>query len=91
MFQVFPTIAAALFWKRATATACIISILVGEAVVLALRLQWMPALFGLHMGLVGAIFAAITLIIVSLLTRPLPDEHVRKFFELFERRPQVSS
>jgi SSS family solute:Na+ symporter len=91
MFQVFPTIAAALFWKRATPTACIISILVGEAVVLAIRLKWMPALFGLHMGLVGGIFAAITLIIVSLLTRPLPDEHVRKFFELFERRPQVSS
>jgi SSS family transporter len=84
MFQVFPTICAALFWRRATAAGCIVSVLVGETVVIAIGMKWMPALFGLHMGLVGAIFAAIALIVVSLITQPLPEEHVKKFFEPFE-------
>jgi SSS family solute:Na+ symporter len=65
----FPTVIAALYWRRATAGGAIASILVGEGLVVAYHLHLLPTLGTLPVIPV-VLAASLTLIGVSLLTQP---------------------
>ncbi len=64
----FPTVVATLYWKRATATGAIASILVGEGMVAAYHFQAIPK-WGTLPVIPAVVTASLVLVIVSLLTR----------------------
>ncbi|MFP3941236.1 MAG: sodium:solute symporter [Thermoanaerobaculia bacterium] len=77
--QLFPLLLATFFWPRATPQGAIAGLLAGCAVTvawnLAPQLQWQQ----IHPGVWGVAANALTLVAVSLLTRPMDEEHVAQF------------
>lgn len=67
--QLFPITVAALFWSRATAKGCIAALIVGVSVALLYKYV-IVAPFGIVPPAMGLIANSITLIVVSLLTKP---------------------
>lgn len=76
-FQLAPAYLAALFWPRATRAGAVASIPVGIAVLLLGQWVLPQAWLGLHPGVWGFLLGLLTLIGVSLLTRPTPEEAER--------------
>lgn len=77
--QLFPTLLAAFFWPRATPAGVLAGLLAGCGVTILWNLipslQWQ----GIHPGIWGVAANAALLAAVSLLTRRMPEEHVREF------------
>jgi solute:Na+ symporter, SSS family len=67
-----PTTIAALYWRRATATGCVSSIMAGEATLVAFRLGWLPpeATLGFRPLLPALAVATILLVALGRWTRP---------------------
>jgi Na+/proline symporter len=88
MLQVLVVLAGGLYWKRATKAGAIVSMLASEAFLILLWTKTivMP-IKGIHNGVWAMILGVILYIVVSLATRPAPDEVVKKFFDLYEQAP----
>jgi len=71
----FPTVVAALYWKRATAKGAIISILVGESLVVGYHLHLLPD-FGTLPVVPVVLATTLALVAVSLLTQAHPQARV---------------
>ncbi|MCR4392104.1 MAG: sodium:solute symporter family protein [Candidatus Acetothermia bacterium] len=67
----FPTVVAALYWRRATAPGAIASILVGEGLVVAYRFRLLPGFGTLPVVPIVAV-ASLVLVGMGLLTPPRP-------------------
>ncbi|MBU1049995.1 sodium:solute symporter family protein [Candidatus Bipolaricaulota bacterium] len=67
----FPTVVAALYWKRMTAAAAISSILVGEGLVVAYYYKLLPT-FGTLSVIPIVLASSIVLVLVSLISRRRP-------------------
>lgn len=67
VMPLFPILVFALYWKRATRQAAIVSALVGTALVLATYFVW--DIGGIWYGAIGMLGAAVCMVVVSLLTR----------------------
>ena len=78
--QLAPPIYGAFFWRRATAVGAISGLVAGITVtgLLVLQPDWRP--LGLHQGLVGLAVNIVTLVTVSLLTKPPPQKHVEEWY-----------
>jgi SSS family solute:Na+ symporter/sodium/proline symporter len=81
-----PVILAAFFWKRATASAAVVSIAVGTVVTVlwdtAFIHAHVPAVLAQRDAIFPALFASLlALIVVSLLTPPPNPEQLRPFTE----------
>lgn len=61
----FPTVFAVLYWRKTTAFACVLSILIGELSIVLFELKILCS-FGFLPAIWSVIFAALTLIIVSI-------------------------
>jgi SSS family solute:Na+ symporter len=74
----FPTTIAALYWKRATAKACISSILIGEAMVVLYYFKLLPT-FGFLPVIPVMVITTLVLIVISYFTA-ISAEHVKAYF-----------
>jgi SSS family solute:Na+ symporter len=74
--QLAPAVYAAFLWRRASAAGVIAGLIIGSAVtgLLVLQPDWRP--YDLHEGLVGLVANLVTLVIVSLASRPPDVDHV---------------
>jgi SSS family solute:Na+ symporter len=77
--QLLPICAATFFWPRATKAGAICGILAGVLYNYAVVLHFIPKFGDVHAGIQGLILNIIVLVLVSLATRPMDKEHVRKF------------
>jgi len=68
----FPTVIAALYWKRATARGAIASIVVGEGLVISYHFHLLPD-FGTLPVVPVVLVAAVVLVVASLLTQAHPQ------------------
>jgi SSS family solute:Na+ symporter len=79
--QLFPLVMATLFWKRSNTAGVLSGLLVGCGITLiwnlSPQLQWQQ----IHPGIWGVAGNVVTLIVVSLATRPMDEDHVGKFLE----------
>ncbi len=80
--QLLPLAVATFFWPRATKAGAIAGLLVGVFYNYGIVLHYIPKLWGIHAGIQGLVLNFIVMIVVSLLTKPMDREHVRKFAEL---------
>lgn len=80
--QLLPLAVATFFWPRATKAGAICGLLVGVLYNYGIVLNMIPKFWGIHAGIQGLVLNFIVLIIVSLLTKPMDREHVRKFVTL---------
>ncbi|UCH08137.1 MAG: sodium:solute symporter family protein [Deltaproteobacteria bacterium] len=80
--QLLPLAVATFFWPRATKAGAICGILVGVLYNYGIVLNFIPKFWGIHAGIQGLVLNFIVLIVVSLLTKPMDREHVRKFVTL---------
>ncbi|HPQ45084.1 MAG TPA: sodium:solute symporter family protein [Syntrophales bacterium] len=80
--QLLPLAVATFFWPRATKAGAICGLLVGVLYNYGIVLKFIPQFWGIHAGIQGLIINFIVLIVVSLLTKPMDKEHVRKFVNL---------
>jgi SSS family solute:Na+ symporter len=82
----FPTVVAALYWKRTTTTGAIASILVGEGLVAGyhFKVDFLPT-FGTLPVVPIVVAATLVLIVVSLLVRPRRQPKQRVVFRLDRR------
>jgi len=79
--QFFPIVVAAFYWPRATAPGAIAGLLGGVFVNYAIQLKlWTPPI-DIHSGIWGLILNVVLLVVVSYLTKPMEEEHVRSFVE----------
>ena len=83
--QFAPVTAAAFFWKRATPVGAVSGLVAGSLVTLLLR--ELPGLrpFGIHEGICGLVVNCVLLIIVSLASRPMREDHVEAFITASRR------
>jgi solute:Na+ symporter, SSS family len=82
--QFFPLIVAVFFWKRATTAGAWAGLISGSLVTLLFTFGGAIGVstpFEIHAGIWGLIVNTILLIGVSLATKPMPEEHVKKFVE----------
>ena len=75
-----PSLLAAFYWRGATPTGNIASMLVGMGVSLLLNIVPELRPMGLHPLLPAILCSTITLIVVSKLSKPTPQERLDKFF-----------
>lgn len=77
--QLAPSIAAAMYWRRATTAGAISGLLIGSATAVFFYLN--PALrpLDLHEGVLGLLVHIPVLVIVSLMTAPQADAHTDSF------------
>ena len=78
--QLAPPVYAAFLWQRATAAGVVAGLLVGITVtgILLVKPEWRP--FDLHEGLVGLVTNVLTLVLVSLATKPPDRDHVLEWY-----------
>ncbi len=70
----FPTTIAVLYWKRVQAKACITSIIVGELLVFAFQLKWIPAAWALgFLPIIPIIFICTAIIYFGTMYFPQKD------------------
>jgi SSS family solute:Na+ symporter len=79
--QFFPLIVATFFWKRATKAGAFAGLVGGSLVMLLFTFFITPTPLDIHAGIWGLIVNTILLIGVSLVTTPMPREHVDRFVE----------
>ena len=72
VMPLFPILVCAIYWKRATKEAAIVSAIVGTALVLATYFIW--DIGGTWYGAIGMLGSTITMIVVSLFTKPRPQD-----------------
>ena len=77
----FPILVCAIYWKRATKEAAIVSAIVGTVLVLLTYFVW--DIGGTWYGAIGMLGSAVTMIGVSLLTKHRPEES-REFYSALE-------
>lgn len=83
VMPLFPILVFALYWKRATKQAAIVSALTGTALVLATYFVW--NIGGSWYGAIGMLGSAITMVLVSLIT---PPEKADGFYSALENGMQ---
>ena len=72
VMPLFPILVCAIYWKRATKEAAIVSAVVGTVLVLMTYFVW--NIGGTWYGAIGMLGSTITMIVVSLLTKPRPED-----------------
>ena len=72
VMPLFPILVCAIYWKRATKEAAIAAALVGTALVLMTYFIW--NIGGTWYGAIGMLGSTVTMIVVSLLTKPRPED-----------------
>jgi SSS family solute:Na+ symporter len=80
--QLLPLVASTFFWPRATKAGAICGLLTGVIFNYLIVLKVIPKLWGVHAGIQGLILNIVVLVVVSLITKPMDQAHVRKFAEL---------
>lgn len=75
----FSSLVGAFFWKRTTTPGVIASLLIGAGVTILWISLKNPYV---HSSIAGTFFSALTLIVVSLLTTPQPEEQATKLMRL---------
>lgn len=68
-----------LYWKRATTQGCFAAVIGGSLVSIVWYLAGLTSI--VHSFVPGTVVSFILLVVVSLLTKPMPQEHVDVFFE----------
>ena len=81
VMPLFPILVCAIYWKRATKEAAIVSAIVGTVLVLLTYFVW--DIGGTWYGAIGMLGSAVTMIGVSLLTKHRPEES-REFYSALE-------
>jgi len=71
-----PVVIGALYWSRASSTGALTGLIVG-LITTALFQYFIPAPLGLRPGFIGVVAESICFVVVSLLTKPVPEEVVR--------------
>jgi SSS family solute:Na+ symporter len=77
--QFAPPVLAALYWRRATTPAAVAGLAVGSLTALFFYLRPELRPLGIHEGVLGLLAHVPVLVIVSLITGPQTDSHVRRF------------
>lgn len=79
--QIFPTLIATFYWKRATAAGALAGLLGGIAVNMLFLLEpaWRP--LPLHEGIYGLVANVTLLVAVSLWTKPVSDGRLKEYSE----------
>ncbi len=72
VMPLFPILVCAIYWKRATKEAAIVSAIVGTVLVLMTYFVW--DIGGTWYGAIGMLGSTVTMIVVSLLTKPRPQD-----------------
>ncbi len=89
MAQFIPGVAAAFWWRRATAAGVAAGIAVGIAIAVLAVVKQVPAVWGINIGLVALAVDVVVMIAVSLLTPAPASAGVIAFQDAaFERPPQ---
>ena len=85
MLQVLIVLIGALYWKKATKEGAIISMIGSETflVLLWLKVFKMP-IAGIHDGVWAMILGVVLFIVVSLMTKPVDEKTLDKFFSTFK-------
>lgn len=85
VFLIFPTLMAGLYWRRATATAAVASMVISEVLFVCLYQGWISVdLGGWNPALPAGIVGVIVLVGGSLVTTPPPQDHLDRHFAMFE-------
>lgn len=80
--QLFPAIiVGGLFWKRATKQGVLAGILTGWVVAGGLVLSKHDPVSGMNAGFVALIANLVVFVVVSIITKPVSDEYLSRFFE----------
>lgn len=74
-----------LYWKRATKVGAFASVIVGEIVYILLTTTFTSLTFGFNPLIVAWIIAMVVLIVVSLCTKPVSAETIRRHFDDLEK------
>lgn len=74
-------ILAGLYWKRATKMGAFASVIVGEIVYILLTTTLKSLTFGFNPLIVAWVIAMIVLVLVSLCTKPVSKETIKRHFE----------
>ena len=84
-----PTLGA-LYWRRCTQQAALMSVLISQIFLWSLELGLLPGAwkFGFLSGFPAILVGALVLVIVTYLTPPPQDEGTREYFALFEQREE---
>jgi len=86
----FPAVVATLYWPRATAAGSILSIALGEAVVVLYHFKLVPA-FGLLPAIPAVVVAAVALLAAGLVASPRGDTRPAEWRELVSLRLSARS
>ena len=81
VMPLFPILVCAIYWKRATKEAAIVSAIVGTVLVLMTYFVW--NIGGTWYGAIGMLGSTVTMIVVSLLTKPRPEDS-KEFYAALE-------
>lgn len=85
MMQILIVLIGALYWKRATKQGAIVSMIGSELFLVLLWLKFIKIpISGIHNGVWAMILGVILFVVVSLLTKPVDEKVLDKFFSLFE-------
>lgn len=82
VMPLFPILVFAIYWKRATKEAAIVSAIVGTVLVLMSYFVW--DIGSTWYGAVGMLGSLVTMVVVSLLTRPRPQDSA-EFYEALDQ------
>lgn len=82
VMPLFPILVCAIYWKRATKEAAVVSAIVGTALVLITYFVW--NIGGTWYGAIGMAGSTITMIVVSLITKPRPEDS-EEFYNALEQ------
>ena len=74
-------ILAGMYWKRATKMGAVVSVVCGEIIYVLLVLKFQSLTFGFNPLIIAWIITVLILIGVSLYTKPVSAETIRRHFE----------
>jgi len=77
--QIAPSGYGAYYWRRATRQGAISGFVVGTAVAVFYTFVKVSTPFGMNLGVLALIANVVMFVVVSLLTKPQPKEHVERF------------